>query len=191
MPCVPCIKATDGATLKTPQVSKVSLEIEQHETTRQDSCIKKLEWDKEKKWHSWKIKKGGGTINVSKLKAVLFINLCVWCLFPSPHLQCAVAGRAYCSWWSATLSIWLSEWLRWIGSGQPDRTRWSHMTLLYGHTSSSAACWCWQSWERSHGQQWGETSWSNSIIQSADACCACSTHTLIHSLFHWFTLAFL
>lgn len=47
MPCVPCIKATDEATFKTPQVSKVSLEIEQHETTRQDSCL--INWNETKK----------------------------------------------------------------------------------------------------------------------------------------------
>lgn len=29
MPCVPCVKATDEATLKTSQVSKVLLEIGQ------------------------------------------------------------------------------------------------------------------------------------------------------------------
>lgn len=47
VPCVPCVKATDEATLKTSQVSKVLLEMEQHETTRQDSCIRN--WNETKK----------------------------------------------------------------------------------------------------------------------------------------------
>lgn len=35
-----------------------------------------------------------------------------------------MVGCVEYSWWPATLSVWMSERLRWTGSGQPDRTRW-------------------------------------------------------------------
>lgn len=63
-------------------------------------------------------------------------------------LQCTVVGCDEYCWRSASLSIRLPEWMRWIGPGQPVRTRWSTCDVfsssgIYGCYSADQMC----SWE--------------------------------------------
>lgn len=51
-------------------------------------------------------------------------------------MQCSVVGCVEYSWWPAALSIWLSERLRWIGSGRPDRPGWGRGHVTFSHRFS-------------------------------------------------------
>lgn len=124
-------------------------------------------------------------------QSVLFINLCVWCLFPCPvrsvlwlDVLTVAGGRRLSAFGCQNGCVGLAL----VSQTGPGEVTWSSHTVI---RTSLKRCTLMLTVLREKLQPAvGETSRSNSIIQSADACCARSTNTLIHSFFHWFTLAF-